>query len=64
VIFLFDIVFSSNFAARNQSQPSEMTIKIHENRSSILARDTRAKLSNNPTSLLLLIAAKMIRRKA
>jgi hypothetical protein len=42
----------------------KMTIKIHENRSSLLARDTRAKLSNNPTSLLLLIAAKVMRRKA
>ncbi|MFM1808630.1 MAG: hypothetical protein RLZZ242_1355 [Bacteroidota bacterium] len=40
-----------------------MTIKINENRSPILARDTRAKLSNNPTSLLLFIAAKAFRRK-
>ena len=59
-----DIVFSINFAPRNQLYPSKMTIKIHENRSSLLARDTRAKLSNNPTSLLLLIAAKVMRRKA
>ncbi|MEK9750483.1 MAG: hypothetical protein VW236_02890 [Flavobacteriaceae bacterium] len=40
-----------------------MTVKLHETRSSILARDTRAKLSNNPTSLLFLIAAKVMRRK-
>gem|GEM_PF-3138101 len=40
-----------------------MTITLNENRSRIIERNTRAKLSNNPTSLLLLIATRLLKSK-